>query len=86
MLRLVFWIILLYLLYRILSRWVLPLLVRKYVERAKSTYQQKQEGGRRIPLDDGEGEIIIPKRPSQQKDTKKAGSQPDYTPFEEVEE
>ncbi len=83
MLRLIIWIVVLYLLYRILSTWLLPWMGKRYVDHAREKYGRQQNKARHINMENGDGHIIIPgddPKRSQQKPKEDR----EYTPFEEA--
>ena len=86
LLNFIFIIIVIYLVFRLLGRYVLPYLVKRYVNKAKKNFYEKQQANRDNDYDKSkEGEVNI-KYKKNQKSKSSKDELGDYIDFEEVED
>lgn len=78
MLRLILWIIIIYILFRLLVRYVFPFLVRYFVKKSQDKFYEENPNIRRKK----EGEVSIDYVP--EKDKKKKDDEGEYVDYEEV--
>ena len=81
-LRILFWFFLISYILRVLGRYILPILLRRYIKKKQSQFNQ-QFNPQNSPLEE-EGEVSIKTKPKKSKtDTNDMG---EYVDFEEVDD
>lgn len=68
MLKLLFWLIIIYLIYRLLIGWIVPSATQSYINKQKEKYSRPSPKGKRVIIEEGQQELIIPPRRSSAKD------------------
>ena len=68
MLKFLFWVISIYLVYRLLTGWIVPRTTQSYINKQKDKYRQTSPSGKRVILKEGQQELIIPTKKSSGKD------------------
>ncbi|HRY98668.1 MAG TPA: hypothetical protein P5550_06370 [Bacteroidales bacterium] len=67
MLKLLFWLLIIYFIYRLLNGWIVPTATRSYIRKQEARYKPSSPAGSRVILEEGERELIIPPRPRRDK-------------------
>jgi len=77
-------LIIIYYAFKIFSRYIAPIFLKKVINNVEKKYREQQENQSNTSTDGKVGETVIAKKPSTQKEGNKSVG--DYVDFEEVKE
>lgn len=83
MARFIFWLIIIYIVYKFLTACLFPFLLKGYINKQRRKYKSDPDPEKRVKMDGEGSEIIIPRQ--KQKKAKPADHLGEYTEFEEGE-